>query len=87
MILEGAQFGPKLKWVAMELHLAQGQTQGNYSSRPDDDICQFEHARDKAMAKAWLLWQELEEEKDRHAVAFQWIQNHQTVDIEKNLSL
>lgn len=39
------------------------------------------------MAEVWLPRQELEEEKDKNAITFQWVQNRRTIDMEENLPL
>lgn len=75
------------EWIWKELLLAQGQMQDDGFSRKGDKIHQAEQARDKAMAEVWFLSQELEEDKNRNAVAFQWIQNRRTIHMEENLSL
>lgn len=39
------------------------------------------------MTEVQLLRQELEKEKNMNVIAFQWIQNRRTMDMEENLSL
>lgn len=49
-------------------------------------IQQDEQARDEAMTKARFL-QQLIEEREKNAINFSWIQSHQTMEMEENLSL
>lgn len=57
------------------------------SLEQEERVQQVERARDEATAEAQFLRETLEEERNKNATAFQWVQNHRTMEMEENVSL